>query len=159
MRDLTSRQAAASILAGVLSFGLAAPQVTKTAQMLLDLRTVVRGVVGWVGWFSIVFLAVGILAFVIAIPSYFWEGSRKGRLKHRLFRVLAIQCFVYPVLHVLFNIEFSIRFASVWDLAIGGAGLVLGVLFTVLAVKTRTPGRQAITRVPDAERQAPQARC
>ena len=137
MRTLTLREAVASILASALSFALAAPQLLMIGRMLTDLRKVVRGLVGWMGTFSLVFLAMGALALSIALPAYYWRGSRDGRLGHRMFRVLAIQCFLYPVLHLLSNVEFSFRFASVWDLVIGGAGLVLGGVFTVLAIRTR----------------------
>lgn len=137
MDKATLRHAMAAVAASTLSFALAAPQLLMAGTMLIDLRTVVRGFVGWAGTFSLVFLGAGALALSIALPAYYWRGVGRGVLRQRLLRVLAIQCFLYPVLHLLSNIEHSFRYASRWDLAIGGAGLVLGGLFAFLAARTR----------------------
>jgi hypothetical protein len=137
MRKLTYSQVAAIVLSSALSFALTASLLAQVTMMIISLRAVAGGLVAWAGTFSLLFLGCGTIALIIALPAYYREGSRRGKLRHRLFRVLAIQFFLYPVLLLAWNIGFSFRFSSVWDVAMGGAGFALGILFAVLAVRTR----------------------
>ncbi len=134
MNALSRRTSAAAVLASVLSLAIAAHQAVLAAGMLLGLRRVTGGLVAWAGLFSLVLLGVAAIVILFGLPAYYRAGARKGKLALRFFRVLAIQCFLYPVFALLSGIEYGFQELSVVDIAGGCAGLAIGILFTVLAV-------------------------
>ena len=80
----------------------------------------------------------------------------KGRFRARLLRALSVQGLLAPALVLLRAFEFSFRAVSFLDCAIGGAGLLTGVLFVVLARFTR-PAADAAgpPRSPGRRRNSP----
>lgn len=120
-------------LATIASFVLAAPQFLMAGTILLDLRRSTGGMVAWAGLFSILLLGVGAMAFLMLVPAYYAEGSKRKKLRPRFFTVAAVQFYLYPFLHVISKVEHSARFVSLVDILIVGGGLALGTLLAILA--------------------------
>jgi hypothetical protein len=145
MNTISRRQSAAVVLAAVLSVAIAAHQVVLAAGMMLGLRRVVGGLAAWAGLFGLVLLGIAAIVALFGLPSYFRAGARKGKLALRFFRVLAIQCFLYPLLTLLSGIEYTFQGLSAADIVGGCAGLAVGILSTVLAITVSKRGRPTTT--------------
>jgi len=150
---LSPRQVLLCGLADAASIALAAPAFFIAGTSLLDLRLVVGGLIAWSGLFAFIFLGIGAVVFVIAIPSLYAGRMRKGRLARPFCTVLSIQLFAIPVLHALAKIEHYTTDISALDAIIGIGGVGLGVLFAVLAA--RAPRRQSALRPMDSSPKAP----
>jgi ABC-type transport system involved in cytochrome c biogenesis permease subunit len=140
VKKLTPRQAVLCGLATAASYLLLGPALFITGTILLDLRLVTAGIVAWSGLFALLFLGIGAIGFLIAIPSLYARDLRKGRFRRTFFIVLSIQLFAYPVLHSLSKIEHLATVIVPIDVMVIGGGLVLGALFAFLAA--RSPAHQ-----------------
>lgn len=117
----------------VLAYALAAVQFLATMNLLLDVIRLMGGLVAFGALMGLVALGIVALSFVIAIPSYYATGARRRALLPRVLAVTGIQGFLFTVLHLGRYLVSRARAPGVVDCLVGGAGLAVGIVCSVLA--------------------------